>query len=179
MTHRRRPLRRVRAGRALHGVLALAATVVVGGVVRADAPPGQYATFGRTSLCITDNFTQLTWLRTPLADTLSFSDAATQCGALGPGWRVPSVNELETLVDENPHYELEDGVLLPKAIDANAFPGTPVTIPYWTSSVQANATTSAWAVSFQDGSTLTALQTEPQEVRCVVFAPSSRPAVCE
>ena len=166
-----------RRRRGLRSALALAATAIVGGVGHANAPPGQYATFGRTDVCISDLWTKLTWMRAPLASPLSFSAAAASCPA---GWRVPSVNELETLVDENPHEELENGQLLPKAIDANAFPATPVTYPYWTSSVIPGGGQTAWAVNFQDGSTLSAPTSEPQQVRCVIVTPvGSTPAACQ
>jgi hypothetical protein len=155
--------------------------LVVASVVRADAPPGQYDTFGRTDTCITDAFTKLTWTRTPQV-TASFPDATSKCAGLGAGWRVPTMNELETLVDETPHDELEDGVYLPKAIDANAFPATPVTSPYWTSSAVAGAVGEMWTVGFQDGATApSAVATPSLEVRCViVVAPSSStPVFCQ
>jgi hypothetical protein len=167
----------MRARRFARFALGLAATLVVAGAVRADAPVGQYATFGLSDVCISDVKTQLTWLRTPLAITYKFGDAATQCGNKGPGWRVPSVNELETLVDENPHYELDNGAPLLKAIDANAFPATPVLDPYWTSSVVPGQAT-AWAVNFQDGSTLTPPLSQTEQVRCVIVTPSTTPAAC-
>jgi hypothetical protein len=166
----------------LRGGLALAATLVMAGVVRADAPPGQYETFGRSDTCITDAFTMLTWLRTPSA-AASLGDAVAQCHSLatdGTDWRVPTLNELETLVDEVPHYELEGDVYLPKAIDANAFPGTPVLNSYWTSSLGAGTATKAWAVDFQDGSTSLIDVTEQSlEVRCVAWSPTKTPSACE
>ena len=162
--------------RSLRCSLAAAAVLIAGSVVRADAPPGQYETFNRSDTCIKDAFTKLTWQRAPLASTQTFAGAATQCAALGTDWRVPSVNELETLVDENPHEELENGVLTPKAIDANAFPGTPVGSNYWTSSVAGG---NAWTVDFHDGSTSTMAQSTPLEVRCVVASPSSTPTACQ
>jgi hypothetical protein len=167
----------MRARRFARFALGLAATLVVAGVVRADAPVGQYATFGQSDVCISDVKTQLTWLRTPLATTYKFSDAAAQCANKGPGWRVPSVNELETLVDENPHLEIQNGAPVSVAIDANAFPRTPATDPYWTSSVVPGQTT-AWAVNFQDGSTLTPPQSQDEQVRCVIVTPPTTPAAC-
>ena len=164
--------------RAARFALALVATLVVGGVVRADAPTGQYLTFGRSDVCISDFFTKLTWIRTPPVATYSFSEAAMLCANKGAGWRVPSVNELETLVDEKPHYEPQNGGLVLAAIDANAFYLTPVTNPYWTSSVVPGSQGTAWAVNFQDGSTLTPPQTQPEQVRCVIVTSSTTPAAC-
>lgn len=79
-----RPIRR-----ALRSALALTAILVVGGVVRADAPPDQYATFGFSDKCISDNFTKLTWIRTPLVNTTSLADATAQCATKGDGEQIP------------------------------------------------------------------------------------------
>jgi Protein of unknown function (DUF1566) len=171
-----------RVRRRVCSALALTATAIVGGIVHANAPPGQYYPFDRTATCISDQQTKLTWIRNPITSipsgTLTFSDAATTCGKLGATWRVPSVNELETLVDEVPHYELEGGQLLAKAIDANAFPGTPVGSAYWTSSVVPGGG-NAWVVNFQDGTTAKAPQTtSPLPVRCVSVWGGGKPAAC-
>jgi Protein of unknown function (DUF1566) len=166
-----------RTRRALRRVLVLAAIAFAGGVVQASAPTGQYLTFGRTDKCISDVMTNLTWIRTPLPGTQPLASATTSCADLGPSWRVPTVNELLTLVDEDPHYELEGSQLVPKAIDANAFPETPVGTAYWTSSL--SGTANAWAVNFQDGSTLSPAQTEAHEVRCVTVTQQSPPQVCQ
>ena len=172
-----------RLRRRLGSALALTATAIVGGVVHANAPPGQYYPFLKTAACISDQKTLLTWIRTPITSTpsgtLALSDATAACAQLGTAWRVPSVNELETLVDEVPHYELEGGKLLPKAIDANAFFSTPVGSPYWTSSLVPGGG-SAWVVNFQDGTTAKTPQTTtPLPVRCVtVWASPTKPAAC-
>jgi hypothetical protein len=167
--------RRARVRRRARTTLVLAAVAIVGGVGHANAPPGQYATFDRTDTCISDLWTKLTWQRQPAASPVAFGAVACPTG-----WRLPSVNELETLVDESPHEELENGQLLPKAIDANAFPSTPVTYPYWTSSVIPGGGQTAWVVNFQDGSTLSAPMSEPQQVRCVIVTPvGSTPAACQ
>jgi len=57
---------------------------------------------GTQSECITDNLTGLTWMKTPdntgrtWQQALDFSKASTPCGL--PGWRLPSILELESLV---------------------------------------------------------------------------------
>jgi hypothetical protein len=156
-------------------VIVVATVATLAGVVQASAPPWQYQPFDRTDSCIVDTQTKLTWMRATAPSpapaqgfqSYSFSDATTQCGRLGPGWRVPTVNELQTLVDEVPHVELDQGQLAPKAIDANAFPGAPVASPYWTSQGVAGDPLHAWAVDFHDGSSLTESRTVPLYVRCV------------
>lgn len=174
-----------RVRRTLRSALALLATAIVGGVVHANAPPGQYAPFERGDRCISDRSTKLTWIRAPILATASFADAANRCAQLGVDagaaspWRVPSVNELETLVDEVPHYEIEGGQLLAKAIDANAFPGTLSGPTYRTSSVVPGGV-NAWVVNFQDGSTTKAPLSEAgHPVRCVTeWKSATVPAIC-
>ena len=124
--------------------------------MHANAPPTQYLPFEQGDACISDQQTQLTWTRAPRQIAgqpalLNFNDALAACANLvdagaGAAWRVPSLNELETLVDEVPHTEIVGGVLTPKAIDANTFPKTPVDHQYWTSSV-VPLSTYAWVVS--------------------------------
>jgi hypothetical protein len=181
----------VRLRRRLASVLALTSVAVVGGVVHANAPAGQYASFDRNATCISDLWTKLTWVRTPTPSPGTFSDAAKQCAALdadggAPLWRVPSVNELETLVDDVPHDEpLGNGQFESKAIDANAFPLTDVTHSYWTSSIVPQST-SAWVVDFRQGGTAKQEQSLPLSyVRCVSswmpgapVAGVSEPATC-
>jgi Protein of unknown function (DUF1566) len=174
--------------RGLRGALALSAVAIVGGVVHASAPAGQYTSFYLTSGCVSDAKTQLTWMRVaitpttapPDVGTLTLANSAAFCAnAGGPDagaipWRLPSVNELETLVDESPHSELQGGTLTPIAIDANAFPKTPVDTPYWTSSLLAGGSF-ARVVYFGDGSTSTAPVSEQQSVRCVTEWVSGAP----
>jgi hypothetical protein len=103
---------------------------------------------------------------------MTFDAAASYCQALSldgyaSGWRVPSYKELLTLVDERPHLEYESGGDVPKAIDLNAFPGTPTAAgPYWTSSTQP-ATGGAYTVSFVDGTSGLTIKATPLYVRCV------------
>lgn len=63
-------------------------------------------------------------------------------------WRVPSYKELLTLVDESPHQDYVQGLIV--AIDANAFPSTPAS-QFWTSSLDPMNPTQAYAVDFGTG----------------------------
>ena len=82
-------------------------------------------------------------------------------------WRLPTVKELLTLVDETPHDEADgQGKVAPHAIDRNAFPATPVDVPY----VTAQATTGQlWLVDLRDGhvDVVAPSSTGPYRVRCV------------
>lgn len=105
-----------------------------------------------------DPATQLTWQVTQSESRLSFADAAAHCAsATPPGTRIPSVTELQTLVDEARN--------LP-AIDLDSFPGTAVE-SFWTSSPYAPITGDSWHVDFSDGSTGSDNATAKNWVRCV------------
>lgn len=117
--------------------------VLLASVARADAPSNQYELFNENNVFIQDHFTGLMWERYPqgwpAGILLTFTDAVAHCNQLSldgyTGWRLPSYKELMTLVDEAPHVEYEDGILVTKWIDGNAFPQAAVGTPYWTSSV--------------------------------------------
>jgi hypothetical protein len=89
----------------------------------------------------TDRATGFAWKRHVLPGQVDWSTAKASCAARGGGWRLPSVHELETIVDHT---------VFGPAIDAVTFPDTPVTnnhpeIPdhnaesstFWTSSASA------------------------------------------
>jgi hypothetical protein len=119
---------------------------------------------------VVDAATQLSWQRTAPAKTFEFSEAGKYCAGLdleGKGWRVPTIKELQTLIDETRAMP---------AIDPIAFPRTAPEF-YWTASAVAAAdsfadagtaeTGQAWAVSFRfgfDGAFETKME---QHVRCV------------
>jgi hypothetical protein len=146
------------------------ALVAMVSLARADAPPDQYGIFGSADQEIVDAYTHLVWLRV-VAGGLSFQYAATYCQGLPPDgthiWRVPSYKELLTLVDEHPHFEYDSDALVPHAIDPNAFPQTPVTSAYWTSSMDPVDPTQAYEVEFQKGTASYAPLSTPLNVRCV------------
>jgi hypothetical protein len=164
------------------------AVVAIAAVARADgyvdhAPADQYSLFDASDLVIYDEFTKLTWERWPAGPTLKFAPAAVHCATLSlaipgkvgtNGWRLPSYKELLTLVDEMPHPEVHDTVVLWTAIDPNAFPGTvdpnvsPGTVdqPYWTSSMVPGGS-EAYFVEFQRGTGRTRSTNETLYVRCV------------
>jgi hypothetical protein len=107
-----------------------------------------------------DTRTQLTWQRETDAVTYSWEAAAVACAGLdlaGGGWRVPTMKELQTLLDL--------GVEMP-ALDRAAFPATP-NDSYWTSSVLAGSSTEAWYVSFWIGLANTIDRNNLSWVRCV------------
>jgi hypothetical protein len=120
----------------------------------ADAPtnPPQYAQFTSDSATIKDNFTLLEWDRRPAATTATWDVARVGCAglvSLGPTGRLPTIKELLTIVDEEPHDEFEFGAVVPKMIDALAFADTPVDAPYWSSTSAGGD--KYWTLDFKTG----------------------------
>ena len=149
------------------GVLALSS------MARADAPSDQYGLFDLGDYVIQDTRTGLVWQRYASTTPMTSSDAATACATLSlptypAPWRAPSYKELLTLVDEAPHVEYEGGALVPKSIDGNAFPGTFVDKPYWSSSAyQGFSSPSSYVVDFRTGEAESLPVGQSGYVRCV------------
>jgi hypothetical protein len=120
----------------------IAATVALGGITRANAPPGRYTVAGGI---VYDTKTKLTWQQAVPATTYTWSDAMTMCSTLnlgGTGWRLPTVKELMTIYDVTQPTS--------PAIDSTAFPGTPAG-HFWSSTPLAykvNSVSYAWNVDF-------------------------------
>lgn len=101
---------------------------------------------------VTDARTGLTWQRCSAGQTWSGDTCAgvatrhTHEEALlhaqaRPGWRLPTVKDLASLVDESRRHP---------AIDTMAFPATPA-YAYWASSPRVGTPSTAWHVEFNDG----------------------------
>jgi Protein of unknown function (DUF1566) len=122
------------------------------------SPPTRYETSPKEIL---DVATGLRWQRAASPKALSFVAAASYCGHLNlagkPHWRVPTMGELLTLIDERADSPM---------IDRAAFPETPGE-PFWSSSTFANGHELAWYVRFDRGSGLYGRLIEPFRVRCV------------
>ena len=92
---------------------------------------------------VTDTKTGLTWQRMNVG-TYNWGDARTYCSQLvleGGGWRSPSIQELESLVDTTQNTLL---------IDAAMFPGTPGSM-FWSGSGIQNDATMGWTIDFSQG----------------------------
>jgi hypothetical protein len=115
----------------------------------AVAPPNQYTMIAAGE--VRDNYTGLVWQQDSSAATVAWTDAATTCAALATGghtWRIPSIRELATLVDE---------AQVAPAINRTMFPNTKYGSKsnnwYWASHHAAGNATAAWAINFDDGFT--------------------------
>ncbi len=137
--------------------------------VSADAPIDQYEGFVSGNTTITDHYTRLVWERPgtyPAA--MKFTDAKAHCSALG-AFRLPSMKELLTIVDETPHDEYEVDHAVPHFIDQSAFRSTPAEA-FWTSSMKDS--NNAWTVDFGTGGTGDAqISGDQRRVRCVQYKP--------
>jgi hypothetical protein len=124
---------------------------------RPDAPAQRYTVSGGTVL---DAATGLTWQQAVDETGRTWVEAKAHCAALdfaGGGWRLPSMKELQSLVDDS---------LASPAIDAQAFPATPLE-PFWTATPVVQTPGSAWRVSFVHGYTYDASDYYPYLARCV------------
>jgi hypothetical protein len=98
---------------------------------------------------VQDVETKLIWVQASYATAVSQAAASAYCSNLGlngHAWRLPSVSEASTLVDDNPNIKK-----VSPAIDQCVFADTPANQYYMSSSTLSG--TSAWAINYQDGYT--------------------------
>jgi hypothetical protein len=101
---------------------------------------------------VRDLGTGLTWARAAPDHALAFDAARAYCSKLslaGKAWRVPSMRELLTLIDERARE--------PPLIDRSAFPNTP-SEAFWSSSLFGGSVGMAWQVYFDRGHALYGLE---------------------
>ncbi len=121
-----------------------AALLFAGVATHAAAPTGR---FTWTADVVTDTITGLVWQRRMPLTGLSWSSAQTYCpslslGGWSTGWRLPTLKELQTIVDVRS---------VNSAIDASAFGGAPWC--FWSSSLRTANTGYAWTVDYYHGRT--------------------------
>jgi len=103
---------------------------------------------------VEDVETGLVWQQGDSTTMMDFASAAPYCAGLGLNghtWRVPSIKELSTLVDETPPI-----TKVSPAIDTTTFPSTPANAPYWSSTLFNKMAATAhdpWVINFEDGFT--------------------------
>lgn len=115
----------------------------------AVAPPDQYSEPATGE--VLDNYTGLVWQKDYSDGTMSFSEAQSYCESLGlngQSWRLPSIRELATLVDE---------AQVAPSINRTMFPDTQYGSRsndwYWGSHAARGNASAAWAINFDDGFT--------------------------
>lgn len=143
-------------------ILAIGASVAIAFMLhsergQAEAPSSRYTI---TASTVYDTATALTWQRAAAASPKSWDNANSYCASLNldaGGWRLPSVKELLTIVDETRKAP---------AIDPVAFPSSPPEY-FWTSSTMAGDGATAWYVNFAAGVSSTETKALSFDVRCV------------
>jgi hypothetical protein len=126
--------------------------------VSSGAPtPESYTDNGNGT--VTDNVTGLMWQQAAPTTTYTLAGAIAYCSttlslAGHTDWRLPSFIELISIVDFG---------LASPSLNAVYFPGTPSAV-FWSST---NSTTTAWDVSFVDGSPNEHSGSTLENVRCV------------
>ena len=150
---------------------ALALAVAAWPLARLAASPRCYPSSRFVVLAgglVRDTLTQLVWQRDGSGTrtgcsggtlTCTWAEANSYCSSLGSGFRVPTVRELNSLVD----LTVTSGA----TINQTAFPGTPTDPPFWTSSPFAGLSGYAWFVYFGDGSSGGKVVGSSYRVRCV------------
>jgi hypothetical protein len=135
------------------------------------APPDHYSI---SSGIVRDNATKLEWQQVTPGQAMSWSSAVTYCQTLtldGTGWRLPTVQELQTILD---HASPSQGSMM---ADPTAFP-----LPEWLKGTLMNVAWSStstggqyWLVSFLNGVTKQApdMPGTTGVVRCVRPASSA------
>jgi uncharacterized protein DUF1566 len=136
-------------------LVAAALVLLLVGAVRAAAPSGRFAASGGV---VFDTKTGLTWEQSPMTATFAWADAPGHCASLGAGWRVPTIKELQSIVDFTRSAS-------PK-IDTNYFFST-LSDYYWSASIRVGSPGDAWYADFDNGSAFTEGQTNAHLVRCV------------
>ena len=140
---------------------------VLDGSVKDDGyyQAGTTRSYSRSGDVVTDNVTGLQWqdnesIKKPLItkenykaenyDDTSGDTAATYCSNLslnGGGWRLPSIEELETLVD-NGMYNPSTTAGVFQYIESSGIDY------YWSSTINVNTSFVAWYIEFRNGQSL-------------------------
>ena len=126
----------------------------------ANAPSGRYTVTNGT---VFDTKTKLTWQQSVSASPYIYGDASNYCASVGAslggtGWRIPTIKELQTIVDY--------AQTAAPWIDRTAFPATPQHY-FWSSTVQAGNSSTYWVFDFSAGVITTPFMTNSCNVRCV------------
>ncbi len=118
------------------------------------APPcgagtaGQRFVVSPNSTEVCDNTTGLKWEQNPDSITRSHADALAHCPTLGPGFRLPEVKELSSLVDYTQSF--------PPLSAGHPFTNIQASgggcCNYWSATTSTNADNQAWFVLFEFGS---------------------------
>jgi hypothetical protein len=126
---------------------------------RASAPAGRYMVTAGT---VYDTKTKLTWQQTVSSATYQWNAANNLCFGLGSalpgtGWRLPTIKEIQTLVDFT--------VKSAPYVDQGAFPATPI-VSFWSATPVSSISGNVWLLQ-DDGTTANDNSAQSYHVRCV------------
>jgi len=127
----------------------------------ANAPAGRYTVPGDGT--VMDNKTGLTWRQTEQSGTFTWATAPAQCTG---GWRLPTIQELYTIVDKT----RTSAPTIDTSVFYGATPGSlPTAGPVWTATPSALTAGGGWIVNFVTGNVYytTTVPSTTNPVRCV------------
>jgi len=104
-----------------------------------------------------DQTSGLLWQQKLDPGSYTWAAAARYCAGLGAGWRLPSLTEMQTIVDDGKEFP---------AVNTTAFPDTPAE-DFWTGTAEAGSSASAWYVDFYYGASDRDVADREYRVRCV------------
>ncbi|MFM2417397.1 MAG: hypothetical protein RL385_2120 [Pseudomonadota bacterium] len=125
-----------------------------------DSAPGAASAPEAGDNTVRDTSTGLEWQRYVVKHSIGYQEAVEHCALMdleGARYRLPTLKELHTLVDES---------RVAPATDTELFPETPAR-SFWTQTQVANFGEYTWTVDFQDGSDLWVSAPTTALVRCV------------
>jgi hypothetical protein len=115
---------------------------------------------------VKDNYTGLVWQQghSGSTATLAWDQADAYCKSLalnGETWRLPSLNEIASIVDDVPSGDVSP------AVDHATFPMTSPDLQYWSASPYGTSTAERWTLNFKDGFTAHRMTSMLAIARCV------------
>lgn len=149
---------------ALGGFLYVASAGVHAADIRKDPPCSSYLVDGRDGT-VRDECTKLIWQKDQASSTYSWDDANSYCAGLVLGgrrdWRVPTENELNTIIDYSTGNPAVNPLLTFSGFDPNVF------VFSWSETPSVYIAGRVWAVRWNDAS-ISSFTTDNQfGVRCV------------
>ena len=152
MSYYKGPIVRSNVRAAAAAIVGVATALALTTRLQANAPAGRFVAISG-GVAVQDTVTGLVWQQPDNGMTYTWANAPTACAS---PWRLPTVSELDTLVDIRASTATIDPI----------FTGTGSTF-YWTSTPEAGNSTYAWYVSFNFGSVNTNSMGAAYRVRCV------------
>ncbi|MFT3770829.1 MAG: protein kinase [Minicystis sp.] len=136
------------------GLAALIVVIIAFGLGRGrGSPPADR--FKLEADTLIDNQKKLTWQRRPASAAMDWAAARAHCQRVGGGYRLPTTDELQSLLDVT---------TIEPPLDPESFPTTAIDV-FWSGSAAGPG--AAWAVHFSNGRTAESAVSARNRVRCV------------